>query len=160
MARAHTRYYSPGAFVRATGDLLTHSPALVRTGLRRRVSRALAEKIQLVVTDVNRCRYCALAHTRLALRQGVSTPEIAALLALDLAGVAPEEAVALAFAQHYAATGGQPGTQVQRRLHAAYGPAVSQDIINYTRFIQWANLTGNMVDRGLAHCNLRAGARI
>lgn len=117
------------------------------------MSRALAEKIQLVVTGVNRCRYCALAHTRLALRQGLSTPEIAALLALDRAGVAPEEVVALAFAQHYAATGGHPGAQALRRLHAAYGRSAGQDIVSYTRFIQWANLTGNMADRWWARCN-------
>jgi AhpD family alkylhydroperoxidase len=154
------RYYSPGAFVRATLDLLEHSPALVRALLRRRVSRTLAEKIQLAVTGVNQCRYCAFAHTRLALRQGVSTLEIAALLGRDLSAVAPAEAVALAFAQHYAATGGRPGAHALRRLHAVYGRSAGQDIASYTRFIQWANLTGNMVDHGLARCNLRTGPRI
>jgi AhpD family alkylhydroperoxidase len=160
MDPTHKRYYSPGAFVRATLDLLRHSPALIRTLLRRQVSRALAEKILLVVTGVNRCRYCAFVHTRLALRQGVAGPEIAALLALELAGVAPDEALALAFAQHYAATGGRPGPQAIRRLRAAYGQTAGQEIISYTRLIQWANLTGNMVEHWWRRCNPGAGRRI
>lgn len=160
MEHTRKRYYSPGAFVRATGDLLGHSPALVRTGLRRRVSRALAEKIWLVVTGVNRCRYCAFAHTRLALRQGLSRAEIAALLACDLARVPAEEAIALAFAQHYAATGGQPGAAAHYRLQAAYGQQGGQDIVNYLRLIQWANLTGNMVEHWWMRCNPGAGSRI
>jgi AhpD family alkylhydroperoxidase len=160
MERASKRYYSSGAFARATLDLLGHSPALVRTLLRRRVSRALAEKILLVVTGVNQCRYCAYAHTRLALRQGVAAPEIAALLALNLAGVSPAEVVALAFAQHYAATRGHSDPPALRHLYGVYGPAVGQDILNYTRLIQWANLTGNMAERWWARCNPGGGSGI
>ncbi|MEE4236526.1 MAG: hypothetical protein V2I51_07360, partial [Anderseniella sp.] len=57
-----------------------------------------------------------------------------------------EEAVALAFAQHWAETGGEPDPEAEHRFRAYYGERVSDDILNWMRMIQMGNLLGNSFD--------------
>ena len=151
------RYYTPRTFLRATLDLLVHGPALLRTLRAGRVSHAWAETIMLAVTGVNRCRYCAYLHTRLALRPGVAEAEIAALLDQSGAAGPAEQQVAVLFAQHYAATGGHPDPGAVHDLIAVYGPQMGEDMRNYVRIIQWANLAGNTVDELADRIRRRVG---
>ncbi len=149
------RFYTPRAFVRDLGEVLAHLPSFRETARSERVSRSFAEKIMLAVTQVNGCRYCAYGHTRAALAAGVDAEEIAQILAGDLEGFTQEEAVALAFAQHWAEMGGQPDPDVERRFRAYYGPDVGEDILNWMRMIQMGNLMGNTFDALLYHLGIR-----
>jgi AhpD family alkylhydroperoxidase len=109
----------------------------------------------MAVTAVNGCRYCARFHSRLALQEGVPPDEIARILSLDLSDFSPEEAVALAFAQHWAETEGQPDAEAERRLYETYGPQRSADILNWMRMINMGNLLGNSWDALLWRVGLR-----
>jgi AhpD family alkylhydroperoxidase len=149
------RFYTPRAFVRDLRDVLAHMPSFRETARSERVSRSFAEKIMLAVTQVNGCRYCAYGHTRAALAAGVDAGEIARILAGELEGLAEEEAVALAFAQHWAETGGHPDPEAERRFRETYGPQVSTDILNWMRMIQMGNLMGNTFDALLYRLGLR-----
>ena len=140
------RTYTPRTFVHDLRNVLAHLPSFRETARSGRVSRSFAEKIMLAVTQVNGCRYCAYGHTRTALRSGVAPEVIAQILAGDLEGLAEEEAVALAFAQHWAETEGHPDPDAERRFRAYYGPQVSTDILNWMRMIQMGNLMGNTFD--------------
>jgi AhpD family alkylhydroperoxidase len=136
-------------------DLLAHMSEFrgsVRSG---RVSRAFAEKIMIAVTAVNGCRYCAHFHTGLALREGVPPHEIEKILATELGDFPEEEAVALAFAQHWAETAGRPDPDAEHRFHSYYGPQVSADILNWMRMINVGNLLGNTVDAILWRLGIR-----
>jgi AhpD family alkylhydroperoxidase len=144
------RFYRPRAFVSDLAGIVWHLPDLVSAARSKRVSHALGEKIMLVVTGVNGCRYCSYAHTRMALRNGVGAEELEKLLTLDLDGFPPDQVVALAFAQHYAESGCHPDPAAARRFHQYYGPQWSQDIMSYVRFISFANLCGNTVDAFLS----------
>ena len=108
----------------------------------------------MAVTAVNGCRYCAYFHTRQALAEGVSQDEIARILSLELDQFPPEEAVALAFAQHWAETGGHPDPEAERRFRETYGPQVSDDIMNWIRMITMGNLMGNSWDALLYRAGL------
>jgi AhpD family alkylhydroperoxidase len=140
------RVYTARAFARDLRDVLTHLPSFRDTARSGRVSRSFAEKIMLAVTEVNGCRYCAYGHTRTALRAGVAPQEIAQILAGDLDGFPEEEAVALAFAQHWAETAGHPDPDAERRFRSYYGPQASTDILNWMRMINMGNLMGNTFD--------------
>lgn len=111
-----------------------------------RISRAFAEKLMLAVTRVNGCRYCAYGHSRAALAAGVPQEEIQCLLAGDLGCFPAEEAVGLAFAQHYAESRGQVDPAAWQRLVETYGEATAQDILPYLRMITFGNLYGNTFD--------------
>ena len=147
------RFYTPRTFLRDLRDVLAHIPAFRDTVRRGQVSRAFAEKVMMAVTQVNGCRYCAYFHSQMALREGVPPDEIERLLAWELGGFAEEEAVALAFAQHWAETGGQPDPEAEQRFRDYYGAEVSADIVNWMRMINVGNLAGNAVDAFL--CRLR-----
>jgi AhpD family alkylhydroperoxidase len=133
-------------------------PAFRDTARSGRVSRAFAEKIMLAVTQVNGCRYCAYGHSRMALREGVAPEEIEKILAAELGNFPEEEAVALAFAQHWAETEGQPDPEAERRFREYYGPTISDDILHWMRMINMGNLMGNTLDAILYRLGLGRSA--
>jgi AhpD family alkylhydroperoxidase len=140
------RHYTPRTLLRDLRQLVAHLPAFRRAARSGRVSRAFAEKIMLAVTAVNDCRYCARFHTRLARHEGVSLDEIHNILSAELGDFPPHEAVALAFAQHWAETAGHPDPEAERHFHAFYGPETSQDLLHWMRMINVGNLAGNTWD--------------
>ncbi len=133
-------------FVASARDILAHMGDLRQATRGGRVSRAFAEKIMLAVTQVNGCRYCSYGHTRAALAAGVSREELQKLLAQDIGDFPQEEAVALAFAQHYAESGDRPAPEAWQRLVSYYGPQTARDILAYIRMITFGNLLGNTFD--------------
>ena len=104
----------------------------------------------MAVTQVNGCRYCAYFHTKLALREGVPPDEIERLLGQEMGDFPEEEAVALAFAQHWAETAGHADPEAESRFRAYYGRQVSADVLNWMRMINFGNLAGNTVDAFLS----------
>ena len=151
------RFHTPRSFLRDLREMVAHRSEIRETLRSGRVSRAFAEKIMMAVTAVNGCRYCAYFHTRQALAEGVSQDEIARILSLELDQFPPEEAVALAFAQHWAETGGHPDPEAERRFRETYGPQVSDDIMNWIRMITMGNLMGNSWDALLWRIGIRRG---
>jgi AhpD family alkylhydroperoxidase len=149
--RFNKRYYrSPIAFLRDLWAALRQAPVLRQARRKQLVDRAFAEKVMLVVTQVNGCRYCSYAHTRIALRSGVSDDDLAQLLALQLGEFPASEAVALTFAQHWAETAGHPDPLAEQRFREYYGPEKAQALLAYMRMINLANLVGNTFDAFLS----------
>lgn len=140
------RFYTPRTFFRDLRGILSGLPSFRDTIRSGRVNGAFAEKITLAVTQLNGCRYCAYGHTRMALKEGVSPEEIERIMEAELGGFPEEEAVALAFAQHWAETAGRPDPKPEARFREYYGPVVSGDILNWMRMIQMGNLMGNTLD--------------
>lgn len=110
------------------------------------VSKAFAEKIMMVVTAVNGCRYCSYGHGRAALAAGVTESELQKLMALDLNGSDKNEVIALAFAQHYAESGCNPDPAAWNRVIEFYGEETANNIAVYLRMITFGNLLGNTFD--------------
>ncbi|MBN2469526.1 MAG: carboxymuconolactone decarboxylase family protein [Anaerolineae bacterium] len=138
------------AFVTMTRDLIRDRADIRAAARGGRVEHAFAEKIMLAVTQVNGCRWCNYGHTQAALAAGVSPEEIQQLMALELGAFPEEEAVALAFAQHYAEHKENPDPAAVQRLVDYYGPEMARDIRTYIRMITLGNLYGNTIDALLA----------
>jgi len=102
------RIYTFSAFKADVHQIFDHMNDLRRAARGGRVSKTFAEKLMLVVTAVNGCRYCRYGHSQAALAAGVSETELQQLLALDLGAFPLQEVAALTFAQHYAESGCQP----------------------------------------------------
>jgi len=75
--------YTVPELVADLGSVLTRAPALWAIWMGGRLSRALREQIIVAVAQVNACRMCEHAHTRMALEAGVSDAELAALENMD-----------------------------------------------------------------------------
>ncbi len=142
----HKRIYTIPTFIAAIDDLLRHMDDLIDARRSGRIDRAWAEKLMLAVTAVNDCRYCMAFHRGLATRAGVSDDELRAVVSHQFGDLPLHEIVALAFAQHYAESGGRPDSASRQRLIEAYGADAARDIVAYLRAITVGNLLGNTFD--------------
>jgi AhpD family alkylhydroperoxidase len=131
--------------------LVRNRRELARIRENGNVSGAFAERIMLAVTAVNECRWCAWYHIDSAEKQGMSPDDIRSMLSGTVPdGVPDEELPALAYATHFAESGGQPDPRLRADLRARYGTATATDIELVIRAIVFGNLTGNTYDACLA----------
>ena len=107
---------------------------------------AFRERLMLVVTEVNACRYCAHFHARQALVAGLSPEEIQALTAGDFDTSPAEERPAMLYAQHWADADGSPDPAATARITALYGETQASAIELALRMIRIGNLAGNTFD--------------
>ena len=107
---------------------------------------ALRERLMLVVTGVNGCRYCSYVHAREALAEGISQDEIMSLGEHMFEGSPPEEVPALLYAQHWAETDGKPDPAIRERIGQRYGRDVLERIEAVLLIIRMGNLMGNTMD--------------
>jgi len=140
------RIYTFPAFRADVRQIFDHMDELRQAARDGRVNKAFAEKIMLVVSSVNGCRYCCYGHSQAALAAGVSESELQSLLALDLGTFPVDEVTALTFSQHYAEANGQPDPVAWQRVVTYYGEATANDILAYLRMITFGNLLGNTFD--------------
>ncbi len=141
--QAHTfdkRIYTPATFLTAVGDLIRHREDLRLAVRRRHVDRAFAEKLMLVVTQVNRCRYCHVAHTWAARRAGVTEQEMLDLRVDAFAGLPAQEVAAREFAQHDAQQTGHYDQGAWERVVGLWGVEATGEILAYLRAISFGNL--------------------
>lgn len=119
----------------------------IRAALRAQVSLPFRERLMLVVTEVNGCRYCSYFHAQVALTSGIPEPELRELLAGSIpTQTPPEEIPALVYAQHWAERDGRPEPEAERRLREIYGDARADAIQIVLRLIRFGNLLGNTGD--------------
>lgn len=101
-----------------------------------------SERVMLAVTQVNGCELCSYAHSRLALRMGMSEQEVRALLDAQTSQVPTDELPGIAFGQHYADTRGKPAPQAWTDLEQQAGPEQALCVLRATRMMMWGNATG------------------
>jgi AhpD family alkylhydroperoxidase len=116
---------------------------ITRKGL---ISPSFQERLMLAVTAVNGCRYCSYFHAKQALKSGITAEEISDLLAGDVANCPGDEAVAVAYAQHWAESSGHPDPEAVQRLRQTYGHERTEAIHTILRMIRMGNLLGNSWD--------------
>ena len=111
-----------------------------------RVDKAFEKRIMLAVTNVNGCRYCNYFHTRQALTIGIDESELQQMYAGEFGHLPEGQAVAIAFAQHFAEQQGKADPIAWQRLQTFYGPDTARDILAYIHMITMGNLLGNGAD--------------
>ena len=111
-----------------------------------RISPGFRERLMLAVTQVNGCRLCSFAHSREAVKQGVSRHEIDRIMGAEFGDCPEEEVPALLYAQHWADTEGRPDDEARAKLVETYGEAAAEDIDLILRAIRAGNYTVNTVE--------------
>ncbi len=115
------------------------------------INKSFAEKIMLVTTAVNGCRYCAWFHAKRALASGMDEDEIKNILNLQFqTDTSGDEIPALLYAQNFAETDRNPDIEISRNLFEHYGNGTANDILLRIRLIYFANLSGNTYDAFLS----------
>jgi AhpD family alkylhydroperoxidase len=140
-------YRGPGELLRDI-RYLVGSRALVKKALGSgAISFPFRERLMMVVTEVNGCRYCSYYHSALSRRAGLSDEELRSLLAGRIPADSPkEELPALVYAQHWAATNSQPEPEAVQHLARTYGHEKADMIHAILRMIRAGNLLGNTWD--------------
>jgi AhpD family alkylhydroperoxidase len=110
------------------------------------IAPAFRERLMLVVTAVNRCRYCSYAHAREALSNGIPEEEIDALSQGMFTGSPPDEVPAMLYAQHWAESNGEPEPTARQQVVAQYGEQAVEMMELAFRMIRAGNLSGNTFD--------------
>ena len=134
------------------GEVLTDVRAimsrrdLLRSTMRGGLDAAFRERLMLVVTGVNGCRYCSYAHARQALSEGISAEEIEMLGETAFHGSPSEEVPALLYAQHWAEADGDADPAVRTSVVDHYGEEMVERIEIVLRMIRVGNLMGNTFD--------------
>ena len=106
------------------------------------ITKTLQNHIMLAVTEVNGCALCAYAHTKDALVMGAAEADIEKLLSGSFDHLDASEAVALAFAQHYAEMCGDFDGGAWQRVIDTYGVSKADGILEATRLIMFGNAYG------------------
>lgn len=104
--------------------------------------RKAGERVMLAVTEVNGCALCSHAHARWALDMGLSATEVRGLLSGVTDEVPDDQLAGIAFAQHYADTGGHPGAGTWATLVHHVGIDAALCVLRATRVMMWGNATG------------------
>lgn len=138
----------------AAAVLLPHAIAALADNRREpAMDRRAVERVMLAVTEVNGCSACSWAHTRMALREGMSGEEISALLSGDGELVPPDEATGVVFAQHYADSRAHPDRAAFDTLVRAAGPERARTVLASAQVMQVANIYG--IPLSALHARLR-----
>jgi len=139
-------FNSFGQFIKETLGLLK-SWRRIREAMRSEViSPAFRERLMLAVTAVNDCRYCSYAHSKEALKHGVSQPELEQILSGEFKGCPRREIPAILYAQVWAESDGQPPAESLDELKKHYSPQEVEYVHLYLRMIRMGNLAGNSWD--------------
>ena len=113
---------------------------------RKLIDSSFRERIMLAVTQVNQCRFCSFGHTHAALSTGISSNEIKEILDANFSNVPENQQLALCFAQNFAESNGIVEPEYFNRFNNYYGIEKSQDILTFTRFMNFCNLCGNTLE--------------
>lgn len=113
------------------------------------IDSAFRERLMLVVTEVNGCRYCSYAHAKLALTEGINKDELKALQDGGMGESPTEQIDALLYAQHWAEMKGKTDLEARKRIVEKYGEETTQAIEVILQTIQIGNLFGNTFDYAL-----------
>jgi len=142
-----------------------HRP-LIRQAMREIIPFPFRERLMMVVTQVNGCRYCSYFHAKESLRAGLGTEELRQLLSGMIPQDTPaDELVALTYAQHWAESDAHPDPHITQKLIETYGIQKAEAIHIVLRMIRIGNLLGNTFDYwlyriSLGHWGLRKNERM
>ena len=139
-------YHKPGDFFRDFSYMMKHRE-LIREAMRSEISDEFRERLMLMVTEVNGCRYCSYYHVKLALEAGIEQEALNEMLTGSIPKDAPEEEIsALLYAQHWAEHDANPEPQLYQKILVQYGQKQTDAIHIVLRMIRMGNLLGNTLD--------------
>lgn len=126
------------SFVNAVGAV----PILKKNKKSGLIHPDFIERLQLAITEVNGCAACSYAHTKMALKQGMSSEEISSFLSGSDNFIAPEEAKAILFAQHFADEKGHPEKYAYDELVKEYGEEKAKILLAASKVMIAGNMYG------------------
>jgi AhpD family alkylhydroperoxidase len=140
-------YQGPADFLEDVRFLIGNRSLVKRAMRSGAISLRFRERLMMVVTEVNGCRYCSSYHIAQSIKAGLSNDELRVLLKGQIPEDAPaEEITSLAYAQHWAETNARPDSEAVHHLVETYHGEKADMIHAILRMIRTGNLLGNTWD--------------
>ena len=148
MSQFKRRYFrNPYEFVASCASMVARLDALPGyLWVSGPVSMAFRQRLWLVVTSVNDCRYCRYLHSNIALRHGVSFAEVKTLSAGVITDSPAAERPWLLYGLEWAKQDGRPAPEARPRLLASDGRRTVRLLELVLRIIRFCNLFGSTWD--------------
>jgi AhpD family alkylhydroperoxidase len=129
-------------------SLAPRLPSLWSIWVRGRLPPALRERVIIAVAQVNSCRMCEHAHTRMALEAGVSDAELAALENMDERAFNRRTWLAIAYARERTKADFAPVSRDEPQDAAleALGARARRDVEDVARVMTVANRIANTLN--------------
>jgi AhpD family alkylhydroperoxidase len=141
------RYNRLGQFWQELTYLIQNTQKLRLALNGKNISGPFRQRLMLVVTSANRCRYCAAYHRRVSIKEGLSSLEITGILEGTKQDTCPREEIpALRYARHWAENNAQPDKAAFEELATIYGQEKAELIELVLKTIRLGNLSGNTFD--------------
>ena len=96
-------------------------PLLKTSDPAKKINEEFKEELALAVTQVNQCKMCSHAHSKMALEAGMSESEIKNLLDGELSNISSDHLPAILYAQSYAQNEGKNQQDTYQRIKELYG---------------------------------------
>ena len=146
--RPAPRTYTLPELFKGLKSLMSRLPALWSIWIGGRLPRALREKVVVAVAQVNACRMCEHAHSRMAREAGVSDAELAALENMDERAFDRRTWLAVAHARDRVVADFAPITKdaSQDALVEVLGPQTYRDVEDVARVMTVANRIANTLN--------------
>ena len=110
------------------------------------VSMAFRQRLWLVVTSVNDCRYCRYLHSNIAMRHDISFAEVNTLSSGVITGSPAEERPWLLYGLNWAKQDGRTDPEARARLVTSDGRRTVRLLELVLRIIRFCNLFGSTWD--------------
>ncbi len=136
------KIYSYTQFFRAMVCLFNTLPYLSNAKRKKLLNKQFIERIMLAVTEVNGCSLCSYQHTKIALKSGLTTKEIQALLDGDTQGLHQNEVIGVLFGKHVADQNGLFDQDYLTRVIKEYGQEKAYGVLGAIRIIMFTNIMG------------------
>jgi AhpD family alkylhydroperoxidase len=141
------RTTTAAAALREAAALAGRSRDLVAVWGRRRLDPRLREEVMVAVAEANSCRWCAMAHRRWALAEGVTDAELAAIEGQDADRFDRRSWAAIAWAQARSRTDlGPVPVELETELATHYDEGERADLELVTQAMGVANRSANTFD--------------
>ncbi|MGA2765420.1 MAG: carboxymuconolactone decarboxylase family protein [Spirochaetia bacterium] len=145
--RRRTYTGGPAGFLEDVRFVIGNLSLIKRAMRGGEISFRFRERLMMVVTEVNGCRYCSYYHSSQSIKAGLSSDELRVLLAGQIpVDWPPEEIPALVYARHWAQSNARPDFEAVHSLVERYGDEKAALIHSLLRLIRAANLLGNTLD--------------
>ncbi len=148
MSQFKRRYFrNPYEFVASCASMVGRLDALPGyLWVSGRVNMAFRQRLWLVVTSVNDCRYCRYLHSTIAMRHGVSFEEVKTLSSGVITDSPAEERPWLLYGLNWARQDGRTDPEARARLVASDGRRTVRLLELVLRIIRFCNLFGSTWD--------------
>ncbi len=137
------RIYTPKLYITDLFFICSNFFRIIKVSREKEI-RELMDKILLVVTGINNCKYCTWIDAKIALNDGIDKENVLHILRQNFHTDAnKKELPALIYAQNFTETNRHPEAKIVKNLYNTYGEETADKVKLAVRVVTFGNMYFN-----------------